>query len=249
MAKQLLTRAAGCAVLLSGMAGPAPAQDGNWTFDVSAYLWTNDTTVTSDTPLGEVETTLSFRDAIEDLQFAFMGTVEARNGPWSVIGDLLYFKLADTASTPAGVVFSDVEAESKITVVSSYLTYRVYEDANVAVDLGGGLRAFWTSVDTTFEGAGAPTESFSSDKDFIDPVVAARVRMAFNENWFGTLMIDGGGYDGSSTWQVLATVGYSVNDSWAIQGGYRYMQAEWDTDFGETSIEFSGPILGATYRF
>jgi hypothetical protein len=40
-----------------------------------------------------------------------------------------------------------------------------------------------------------------------------------------------------------------VNDSWAIKGGYRYMKAEWDTDFGESSIEFSGPIFGATYRF
>jgi hypothetical protein len=27
------------------------------------------------------------------------------------------------------------------------------------------------------------------------------------------------------------------------------MQAEWDTDFGEASLEFSGPILGVTYRF
>jgi hypothetical protein len=112
----ITTRAAGCALLLAATAGPALAQDGNWTFDLSAYVWFNDTTVTSDTPLGEVESTLSFSDAIKDLEFAFMGTAEARNGPWSVIGDLLYFKLADTTSTPAGVVFSEVEAESKITV-------------------------------------------------------------------------------------------------------------------------------------
>jgi opacity protein-like surface antigen len=244
-----LTRAAGCALLLAATAGPALAQDGNWTFDLSAYVWFNDTTVTSDTPLGEVESTLSFSDAIKDLEFAFMGTAEARNGPWSVIGDLLYFKLADTASTPAGLVFSEVEAESKITVVSSYLTYRVYDDANLAVDLGGGFRAFWTSVDTTFIGGGAPTESFNKDKDWIDPIIAARVRMDFDDNWFGTLMVDAGGLDDTRTWQALATVGYRVNESWAIKGGYRYMKAEWDTDFGESSLEFSGPILGATYRF
>lgn len=247
MNKQALAWAAGCAALLAAAAGPAAAQ--NWTFDFSAYLWMNDTTVTSDTPLGEVESTLRFSDAIEDLQFAFMGTVEARNGPWSVIGDLLYFNLADIASTPAGIEFSEVDAESKITVLSSYLTYRVYDDANVAVDLGGGFRAFWTSVDTTFVGAAAPTESFSQDKNFVDPVVAARIRMAFSDQWFGTLLLDAGGLDDSSTWQALATVGYRVNDSWAIQGGYRYMEAKWDTDFGEASLEFSGPIIGATYRF
>ena len=113
----------------------------------------------------------------------------------------------------------------------------------------GGFRAFWTSLDTTFVGAGAPTESLSQDKDRVDPIVAARVRMAFSDQWFGTLMLDAGGLDDSTTWQALATVGYRLNDRWAFQGGYRYLQAEWDTDFGEASLEFSGPILGVTYRF
>jgi opacity protein-like surface antigen len=247
MNKQALARAAGCAALLAAAAGPAAAQ--NWTFDLSANLWINDTTVTADTPNGEVSQTLSFSDAIENLEFAFMGTVEARNGPWSVIGDLLYFKLAEVASTPNQVLFSDVEVDSKTTVLSSYLTYRAYTTDTMAVDVGAGFRAFWTSIDTTFVGAAAPTESLSQDKDWVDPVVAARVRMAFSDQWFGTLMLDAGGLDDSSTWQALATVGYRLNDQWTFQGGYRYLQAEWDTDFGEASLEFSGPILGVTYRF
>jgi opacity protein-like surface antigen len=249
MVKRSLLGIASGAALIAVTSGPAAAQSSNWTFDVSANLWTNDTTITTDTPEGEVDATLSFSDAIKDLQFAFMGTVEGRNGPWSVIGDLLYFKLSDTGSTPTGTLFSQVEVDSKITVISGYLAYRVYSDPKVAVDLGAGFRSFQADLDTEFTGAAAPDESFSNNQSFIDPIVAARVRMAFNDQWFGTLMLDGGGLDDSSTWQALATVGYRLNENWAFQGGYRYLEAEWDSDFGESSLEFSGPILGVTYRF
>ena len=76
---------AGFAGFLACTAIPAFAQDGKWTYDLSMNLWFNDTTVTTDTPRGEVEAELSFSDAIEDLDFAFMGTAEARNGPWVII--------------------------------------------------------------------------------------------------------------------------------------------------------------------
>jgi hypothetical protein len=249
MSIRLLAGTAVCALALAASGAPVLAQDSGWTFDASVYLWVNDTTITADTPEGQVEQTLTFSDALKDLQFAFMGTLEARNGPWGVIGDLLYFKLAETEPTPQGTLFSDVDIDSKTTVVSGYLAYRVYQDPKVAVDLAGGFRAFKTVFDTDFKGAAAADRSFSNDQDFVDPIVAARVRMAFNDQWFGTLMVDGGGLNDSSTWQALATVGYRLNDKWAFQGGYRYLEAEWDSNFGESSLEFSGPILGVTYRF
>jgi hypothetical protein len=240
---------AGFAGFLACTAIPALAQDGKWTYDLSMNLWFNDTTVTTDTPRGEVEAELSFSDAIEDLDFAFMGTAEARNGPWGIIGDLLYFNLTADGPTPDGLLFSEVAAGSQITVLSGVVAYRVHEDANVAVDLGAGFRAFWTDIDTTFVGAAAPTETFGQSKDWVDPIVAARVRVAFNDQWFGTAMVDVGGTGDSDTWQALATVGYRMNENWAFQGGYRYMEAEWDTDQGQSSLEFSGPILGVSYRF
>jgi hypothetical protein len=249
MSSKSLSTAAGCVLLLAASAAPALAQDGPWTFDLSANLWFNASTVTADTPQGEASAELSFSDAIQDLDFAFMGTAEARNGPWSVIGDLLYFRITASGPSPNGVLFSGIESRSEISVVSTYLTYRVYEDASMAFDIGGGARAFWTSIDTTFVGANAPTETFSQDKNWIDPLVAARVRVAFNDRWFGTLMADGGGTGDTETWQALATIGYSLNENWAFQGGYRYMKAEWDTDLGQSSLEFSGPIVGVTYRF
>jgi opacity protein-like surface antigen len=249
MSKYLFYRASGFAIGLALSALPAVAQESQWTYDLSFNLWLSDTAVSTDTPFGKVDAELSFSDALQDLDFAFMGTFQARNGPWSVLTDLLYFNLTADAPTPLGTLYSEVSTGSKITVLSGYLAYRVHEEPTFAVDLGVGLRGFWTDLDTTLVGASAATETFSQTKNWVDPIVAARIRMAFSDDWFGTLMLDAGGTGDSSTWQALATVGYRLNDSWTLQGGYRYLQAEWDTDNGQSSLEFSGPILGVAYRF
>jgi opacity protein-like surface antigen len=249
MSKHLFNLASGCAFGLALSALPAVAQESRWTYDLSFNLWFSDTAVSTDTPFGTVDAELSFSDAIQALDFAFMGTAEARNGPWAVITDVLYFNLTADAPTPLGTLFSEVSTSSKITALSGYVAYRVHEESNVAVDLGVGLRGFWTDLDTVLVGVNAPTETFSQTKDWVDPIVAARIRAAFSEDWFGTLLLDAGGTGDSSTWQALATVGYRLNDNWAFQGGYRYLQSEWDTDLGQSSLEFSGPILGVTYRF
>ncbi|MCA3444591.1 MAG: outer membrane beta-barrel protein [Rhodobacter sp.] len=249
MSKQFFNLVSGCAIGLALSSLPAVAQESNWVYDLSFNLWFSDTAVSTDTPFGQVDAELSFSDAIQDLDFAFMGTVEARNGPWSVITDLLYFNLTADAPTPAGTLFSEVSMSSKITVLSGFLAYRVHQEPTFALDLGVGLRGFSTDLDTVLVGAHVPTASVNQTRDWIDPLVAARVRMAFSEDWFGTLLLDAGGTGDTSTWQALATVGYRLNDNWALQGGYRYLQSEWDTDLGQSSLEFSGPILGVTYRF
>jgi hypothetical protein len=249
MSKHLFNLASGCAIGFALSSLPAFAQESPWTYDLSFNLWLSDTAVSTDTPFGKVDAELSFSDAIQDLDFAFMGTFQARNGPWSVLTDLLYFNLTADAPTPSGALYSELSTGSKITVLSGYLAYRVHEEPTFAVDLGVGLRGFWADLDTTLVGASAPTQTFSQTKNWVDPIVAARIRMAFSDDWFGTLMLDAGGTGDSSTWQALATVGYRLNDSWVLQGGYRYLQSEWDTDLGQASLEFSGPILGVAYRF
>ena len=93
MSKHLFNLASGCALGLALSALPAVAQESQWTYDLSLNLWFSETAVSTDTPFGTVDAELSFSDAIQDLDFAFMGTAEARNGPWAVIMDMLYFNL------------------------------------------------------------------------------------------------------------------------------------------------------------
>jgi hypothetical protein len=246
MSKVSKTTAAGCAMLLGLAGAPVAAQDSGWTYNLSAYLWATDTTVAADTPFGRVESELSFSDAIKDLKFGFMGTLEARRGPWGFLGDLLYFDL-ETEGAPPGPVFTGVTADTKVTVFSGYALYRVQDDPVFTLDLGVGLRVFSGDVDITF--AGPITLTQGQNNTWVDPLVAARMRVAFNENWFGTLAADVGATSDTRTYNVLATVDYQMNENWVFRGGWRYLRARWDTDYGRNRLEFSGPILGATYRF
>jgi len=81
MPKHLLKLASSCAIGLALSSVPALAQESKWTYTLSFNLWLSDTAVSTDTPFGVVDAELSFSDAIQDLDFAFMGTAEARNGP------------------------------------------------------------------------------------------------------------------------------------------------------------------------
>lgn len=234
------------AVVTSLTATPVAAQDSDWSLSLSGYLWMNATDLSSDTRFGRVDARLSFRDALDDLKFALMGTMEARNGPWGLVADLVYFNLSPKGKPP-GPVFDSMTADTKVTVLSAYAVYRVHEDPTFALDIGAGVRAFSTDVGVTLEGP--VTRKLGQSKSWVDPLVVARLRADFNDAWFGTLVLDAGGTNSTSSWQGLATIGYKVNDNWDLQGGYRYMRARWDTDFGRNKIEFSGPLIGATYRF
>ena len=85
------TPIAGClAAAFMTCAVPAAAQDGSWDTSFTFCLWTVETDTSISTALGTIESTLPFSDALDNLDFAFMGSVEARNGRWSLIGDLAH---------------------------------------------------------------------------------------------------------------------------------------------------------------
>jgi opacity protein-like surface antigen len=230
------------------VASAASAQDMDWTYSVTAYLWTTNTGISAETPSGEtVEAELSFSDALKDLDFAFMGNFEARKGKLSLLADGMYFKLSPTNTTP-GPITDSVTVRTQMTVISGYAAYRVYEDPSVAVDLAGGFR--WASLDSDVSTTGALTTEFNSDDSWIDPVIGVRLSTQLSEKVSAALFVDYGGFSGeSSTWQTAVTVGYALNDSWTLRGGYRYMEFDREINGKDYSLDQSGLIFGATYNF
>jgi hypothetical protein len=73
--------------------GPVFAQD--WESWASLYGWGPDTSVTLDTPAGPVTGDVSFSEAWEALDLAFMGTFSAQRGKLSFILDTLFVSLTD----------------------------------------------------------------------------------------------------------------------------------------------------------
>jgi hypothetical protein len=247
-----LGRAALAAALaLAAPAAPAAAQDG-WSFAVSPYVWLPGLTTKADTPLGTVDVDTSASDAISELDFAFMGAAEARKDRWGLILDLIYSDISTSTGTPFGILFSDVEVETKLTSFTTYAGYRVFENDRGFVDLLGGGRFYWLDVDLTFDPEpGRRGRSFDVSDNWADPVLGARGRIDFTDRWFATALGDFGGFGGGSdqSWQAFASVGYQFGPRWSAQGGWRYMAVEKELDGLDVEIDLNGPILGVTYRF
>jgi opacity protein-like surface antigen len=234
-------------------AGPALGQgfSGPWAFSATGYLWLPavKTTVGTD-DFGTIDSTLSASDAISDLEFGFMGDLQARRGRWSLIGDIIYTDISTSSSTPKGLLFDKGTLDTKLTVFTGYAAYRVAETPEVAFDLGAGFRLFSVDVDGKLEGNLAATETFGGSETWAVPLVAARAVFPIADRWTATLVADFGGVSSDeTTWQAMATIDYAFAENWSGVLAYRYMDVEKSVDGNDTSIELYGPVLGITYRF
>lgn len=235
--------------LAASAATSAMSQQSDWSYSATVYLFTPETEVALDTPAGDLNGTLSFSDALKNLDLAFMGAFIASNGRWSFLADYNYTNLSFSNPTP-GSASSGLDTSFKTQFLSGFVGYRIYETPTASVDLAGGFR--WFSTETVFTlqtgtGSGGQT---SVDSSWTDPVIGARAKVAISDKWSGTGFVDYGGFrSGSETWQVLLTADYAINDRWLIRGGYRYISFDHEINGNDFSFHQSGPVIGATYRF
>jgi opacity protein-like surface antigen len=231
-------------------ATPATAQTADWSYTAFVYAWLPGIDASFESQFGTVASNRSTSDVLDDLDFAFMGSFEARTGRWSFIGDLLYARLSDSQATSRNLAFSEATLKSSVTALTGYAMYRMSDGAEIAVDLGLGFRAFNASAEATLTSAGrVETRSASGDSNWVDPLVAARLIVPFDDRWSGTLIADAGGTGASNTWQVLAMVNYAMTENWAVSAGYRYMELEKDLSGIPTTMDLSGPMIGFSYSF
>ena len=234
--------------VITALAGPAVAQD--WDVSAAIYGWGPATALTVDTPLGEVNADLSFSEAWDALDFAFMGTVSADRGRLGFVVDTVFLGLSDSAATAAVPVLDTVDVESQLSITSLYATWQIFANGSGRLDVGGGLRYYVTDSDVTLNTVAGP-RSFSIGDDWVDPLIALRYRTDLGPNWYATLFADVGGFGVGSeqTWQALAMVGYRINDNLSVEAGYRTLNSERDKDNGQIDVGMSGPALGLRWRF
>jgi hypothetical protein len=233
-------------------ASPASAQDG-WQYTATLSAWLPGLHVDVATPFGVVQADLDFADVWDALDMAAFASLEARNGRWSIVGDLVFADLGASQVTPFGVLFQSAEVDTRLTLVSGYVAYSVLDDPGARVDIGAGLRFADASVDVLLLGNVAPTTSLSFSDSWVDPIVGIRATFDLGGNWFANGFADVGGFGignaSDMTSQGYVGVGYRFNDTWSMQVGYRHLEIERAFDLTDIDLEVFGVIIGIQASF
>jgi opacity protein-like surface antigen len=241
------------------MAAPAGAQtqaattqEDHWQFEITPYLWMAG--IQADVRQGRYTgggVDVSFSDITGSLNAAFMGTFEARKGPWGLLLDTMYMSVSVTGETPDRAIG---EVDLKVTQGMYSLAgfYRVVEKP-FALDLLGGVRYATVEADLDIGPGKYPQimqgRSVSKSTEWWDGFAGMRAQFPLSERWSLVGYFDVGAGGSNFTFQALAGVNFQVSKHFVIKGGYRYLAIDLrDSEF-VYDVKVAGPYLALGIRF
>lgn len=217
---------------------------------------------------GASSVTVDAQTIIENLKFTFMGSIEARRGPWGGLSDVLYVDMGDAksgsrdlsignAGLPAGASAS-VDLDVKGWVWTLGATYRAVSRPAYSLDVLGGARMLdlKQSMKWTLSGNVGPIPvvdragSRATDLQNWDLVLGVKGRAAFGagNQWFVPYYLDIGTGESRFTWQAVTGLGYSFG--WGdIVGAWRYIGYDMKSGKAVERLDFNGPGLAAVFRW
>lgn len=230
-----------------------------WEHEITLYGWATDLDGKASGSKAIVDFSYDVSDILDNLNFAFMGTLESRYGKWSIIADLLYMDVEDdeqragSLGPRGGDSFSaDVEVEMTSWVVQGGIGYELLNTQSGRLTAIGGLRYLNVDIDSDLHYRGEIADIRVSDSDskgIIDGIVGFQGACNFNDRWYLPYYADIGAGDSEVTWQLFAGIGYRF--SWGhVRVGYRMLSWEFDDDdMVLEDLELYGPIAGVTFVF
>ncbi len=228
----------------------APVVESRWTYSITPYFWAARLSgETSQFGLPTVDIDADFSDIFDNLDFAAMLIGEARNGPYSLFGDLIYTKLGASRDTPLGLAAdsADVEASTFAGLVGA--GYSVLDGPSGRLDVVGGVRVWSVDTDISFNGGIIGDATFSDGATWVDGLVGVRGNYAFTSNLYVTGWSLVGAGEADLDWDVMAGIGYRINDTFSATLGYRALGVDYSDDGFLFDVVQQGPIAGLTIRF
>lgn len=252
---------AAIALLLAGPAAHAQSNSGEWSVEITPYLW--GAAMKGDTQAGSLPKTttdMSFGDVLDILDFGLMGALEARKGRWGIFTDAMYMKVSDSATVSrvgAGPLGATLTATANVRLKQSTLAaavmYRVNEGSS-PVDVFGGARYNKIDVEATADftllGLSASTMR-AADKDWVDPYVGVRIQMPVANRWtfVGYADVGGFGVGADSTYQLAAGLNYEYSRSTTVKFGYRHLKVDYDKGGFLYDMKNDGLFIGVGMKF
>jgi hypothetical protein len=256
------------ALLVPGIS--AAQSDDAWKFEASIYLLLADIggDVTFPPTGASKEVNVGVDEVLENLEFGFMGTFEARRGRWGVFNDLGYMALGNTQaaskalSIGQGGIPADVNAnlifDLDMLVWSLTGTYALTVDQGHTLDALAGTRLLdvRASVDYTLSGNVGPIAP--PDRSGVREVreqnwdaivgVKGRAGLGADGKWFVPYYFDIGTGESELTYQAMAGIGYRFGWGDAV-ASWRYLAYEMKSGNVIEQLDMNGPQIAAVFRW
>ena len=237
---------------------PVQAQtDDGWNFGAAVYLWGS--SIGGTTQVGD-DIEVDFKDIAENLEFALMGTFEARKGKWGLLTELIYIDIGVDKSVnvdlPVGPGIIDVTANADLDMQTLILhfagQYNMMENNGSRLDLLAGVR--YLDMDMKLKlGISALGQDFSrevSDSPGVtDAIIGAKGNLAMGKRWFLPYYVDIGTGQSDFTWQAMGGVAFRAASWVDLALTCRYLEWQFEKDAVIADFNLSGPLFGAIFRF
>ncbi|MGH7114417.1 MAG: hypothetical protein ACREE9_07965 [Stellaceae bacterium] len=234
----------------------APPTQGGPQILVTPYLWLAGINSAIKTPLPRVPEVNSDVGAFQLLGHLngvpFMGSAEIRDGPFSLLGDVLHVPVG-TNITTRNVFYQGGSAALTTNTGTALFLYHALDQPAQELDAGLGFRAWGFSSGLTLNGRLLPTANVTRTAGWADPLIAVRYHRDLGNGWGLTAYGDVGGFSVGAQidWQLIGTVDYALK-SWAtLRLGYRSLNFNYQASGGDLgfNVHMKGPILAASFRF
>jgi hypothetical protein len=260
------------AALLAAVLLPATASasdSDSWQYGLSIYGWFPDISGTTAFPLGAGEDfTVPIGDILDNLQFTFQGSFDARKGKWGMFADMIYLDLGKSGQETRDGMIGDAQIpvdvtakvgfdmKSLITTAAGY--YRMVDETNKSFDFVFGLRYADVSQKLNWNLSGnigdlpvtGPVGSAKVSASYWDAIIGMRGQFGFGQSgkWYIPYYADIGTGDSDLTWQAAGGIGYRFG--WGeIAGVWRYLDYDLPSGKSIGDMDFSGPAIGAVFRW
>ena len=269
----LATVAGGLAVSWPEAVSAQSMQSGaadTWRFSATIYGYLPSVGGSSSVPVDSGGTPINV-DAgriLDTLKFTFMGALDAHNGRWGAFTDFIYLDFGHTKEGSRDFTIGDIGLPVGTTANLDWSLkgvawtvagqYRVASAPDFTVDALFGTRLLDIRTTLKWDIAGsigpiAPSGRTGSNETKLsnwDAIVGAKGRYVFGDSrkWSVPFYVDVGAGESKLTWQAAAGISYGF--SWGeVTGMYRYLDYHMKSGSTLESLSFSGPMVGATFRW
>jgi hypothetical protein len=237
---------------LTALAAPAwtlaQTPDDAWHLQVTPYVWmagsAGDIRPGAQAPT--LHSSTSFSEVLRRLEGAFFVHGTARRQRWVALGDVTYASLSDKGALQAGV---NIEGRLRQTSISALGGYQVLHDHPThSLDVLGGVRWWHMRASVSVPQL---QRQIGNSASWVDPVLALRLRSQLAPRWSSLVYADVGGFGvgARSTWQLVATLNYQLQERLHLSVGYRHQAVDYRNNGMLLDVQQGGPLLGATWQF